>query len=118
MGFRETFCHLTETRGVMAEISRQTGISKAILSHYKDGVTPSFDNAILIADFFGVSLDWLAGRSPDPVLHSGDDPAARVILKSYEVMGPAGRQALTTVAKSMALDPSNRGGRDAARPAG
>ena len=71
MGFRETFCHLAETRGVMAEISRQTGISKAILCRYKDGVAPSFDNAILIADFFGVSLDWLAGRSADPVLHAG-----------------------------------------------
>ena len=116
MGFRETFCHLTETRGVMAEISRRTGISKAILCRYKDGVTPSFDNAILIADFFGVSLDWLAGRSSDPVLHSGDDPAARVILASYEVMCPSGRQALTTVAKSMALDPANRRGRDAAKP--
>lgn len=88
MGFRETFCHLAETRGVMAEISRQTGISKAILCRYKDGVAPSFDNAIRIADFFGVSLDWLAGRSADPVLHAGDDRAARVILASYEVMGP------------------------------
>lgn len=115
MGFRETFCHLTEPRGAMAEISRQTGISKAILSRYKDGVTPSFDNAILIADFFGVSLDWLAGRSNDPVLHAGDDPAARVILASYEVMGLAGRQTLTTVAKSMALDPSNRAAKPAAR---
>lgn len=118
MGFRKTFCHLTETRGVMAEISRQTGISKATLCQYKDGVTPSFDNAILIADFFGVSLDWLAGRSADPVLHAGDDRAARVILRSYEVMGPAGRQALTTVDRSMALDPANRGGGKAERPAG
>ena len=115
MGFRETFCHLAETRGVMAEISRQTGISKAILCRYKDGVAPSFDNAIRIADFFGVSLDWLAGRSADPVLHAGDDPAARVILRSYEVMGPAGRRTLATVAKSMALDPSNRDAKPAAR---
>ena len=115
MGFRETFCHLAETRGVMAEISRQTGISKATLCQYKDGVTPSFDNAILIADFFGVSLDWLAGRSADPVLHAGDDRAARVILASYEVMGPAGRRTLATVAKSMALDPANRDAKPAAR---
>lgn len=115
MGFRETFCHLAETRGVMAEISRQTGISKAILCRYKDGVAPSFDNAILIADFFGVSLDWLAGRSADPVLHAGDDCAARVVLASYEVMGPAGRRTLATVAKSMALDPANRDAKPAAR---
>lgn len=75
----------------------------------------SFDNAIRIADFFGVSLDWLAGRSADPVLHAGDDRAARVILRSYEVMGPAGRRTLATVAKSMALDPSNWDAKPAAR---
>ena len=63
----------------------------------------------------GVSLDWLAGRSADPVLHAGDDPSARAILASYEVMWPAGRRTLATVAKSMALDPSNRDAKPAAR---
>ena len=33
-------------------------------------------------------------------------------------MGPAGRRTLATVARSMALDPANRGGADAERPAG
>lgn len=115
MGFRETFWPFGRDPGRDGRDQPQTGISKAILCRYKDGVAPSFDNAIRIADFFGVSLGLARGRSADPVLHAGDDRAARVILASYEVMGPAGRRTLATVAKSMALDPANRDAKPAAR---
>lgn len=108
MGFRETFCRMTEARGTISEISRATGIDTGLLCRYKSDVVPSLDNAVLIADFFNVSLDYLAGRTPDPVMHDPGDRTAMIVTRSYDMMGPAGRQTLATVAKSMAMDPANR----------
>ena len=51
------------------KISRRTlsglcGLSSGAVRRYESGeVAPSFDSAVAIADFFGVSMDYLAGRS-------------------------------------------------------
>ena len=45
-----------------AEISRKTGISESILSRWKTGKSnPKMDKLKIIADFFHVSVEWLAG---------------------------------------------------------
>ena len=45
-----------------AEVSRRTGISKSTLSKWKNGVsTPKMDKLKIIADYFHVSVEWLAG---------------------------------------------------------
>jgi len=49
-------------------MSTTLGISRAALSHYEKGRRePDYDTLITIADFFKVSLDYLMGRTDDPL---------------------------------------------------
>ena len=59
---------LLKERGVtVAEVSRQTGIRQSTLSNWKKRDNQlSGKNAILVADFFDVSVDYLMGRTDDP----------------------------------------------------
>jgi transcriptional regulator with XRE-family HTH domain len=51
------------TRGQLAE---QTGIPKNTYGNWETGKNePSIVMAQSVADFFGVSLDWLCGRTDD-----------------------------------------------------
>jgi transcriptional regulator with XRE-family HTH domain len=60
----EIYQKLLDERGIKnAEVSRATGISNMTLSDWKRGIsTPKTDKLQKIADFFGVSLDYLTGR--------------------------------------------------------
>lgn len=65
MEFAEVFSSLVKERGMMAKVEKATGISSSLQSKYRSGQTdPTLSNAVLIADFFGVTLDELAGRTP------------------------------------------------------
>lgn len=53
---------LKETGMTAYQVSQATGISKATLSNWKNGgYTPKMDKIKIIADFFEVSAEWLAG---------------------------------------------------------
>lgn len=43
-------------------LGTQVGLSKAVISKYENGMSyPTFDILILIADYFGVTTDYLLG---------------------------------------------------------
>ncbi len=45
-----------------AELGARIGLSKAVISKYENSIGyPSFDILILIADYFGVTTDFLLG---------------------------------------------------------
>lgn len=45
-------------------IAKELGIQPPTLTAYKNGDrTPIYDNLLRISEYFGVSMDWLAGRS-------------------------------------------------------
>lgn len=56
----EKYQKLRNDKGVSdSEVSRNTGIDKATLSHWKKGdYTPKVESIIKIADYFDVSLDY------------------------------------------------------------
>ncbi len=60
-----------EERGISAKkLSDNTGISTGNISDWKSGrCLPSINALITIADYFDVSLDYLVGRTDDPILH-------------------------------------------------
>ena len=60
----EIYQKLLDERGIKnADISRVTGISNMTLSDWKRGIsTPKTDKLQKIADYFGVTLDYLTGR--------------------------------------------------------
>lgn len=63
----EIFEHLLQKYGITAyKVSKETGITQSTLSDWKRGKsTPKTGNLQKIADFFGVSLDYLTtGKEP------------------------------------------------------
>lgn len=68
MSFSERLSLLMENRNVSAyKLSKDTGITQALLGKYKRGANiPSIDKASIIADYFGVTTDYLLGRTDNP----------------------------------------------------
>ena len=64
----EIFERLLQSRNVTAyQVSKATGISQSTLSDWKKGRSvPKMDKMQKIADFFGVTLDYLLGTEKDP----------------------------------------------------
>lgn len=58
---------LRKERGIsQKQAAAELGISQALLSHYEKGIREcGLDFLIRCADFYGVSCDYLLGRSPD-----------------------------------------------------
>lgn len=64
----EIYCKLRDTRGVKdADVVRETGITKSTFSDWKNGRSkPKNDKLQKIADYFGVTLDYLTTGEEDP----------------------------------------------------
>lgn len=72
MGY-EIFDLLRKERGVsIAEVARATNIEKGMFTHWKKGdYSPKSDKRKRIADYFGVTLEYLdTGETSDPVLRA------------------------------------------------
>lgn len=53
-----------ERKLTQAELQKQTGIEQALLSKYENGQrVPTTQALIALADFYGVSIDYLLGRT-------------------------------------------------------
>ena len=51
-------------------VQMNTGIEQALLSKYENGSrVPPTETLVRLADFYGVSLDYLLCRTDDPQLH-------------------------------------------------
>lgn len=85
----EIFSKLLQKHGITAyKVSKETGVSQSTLSDWKRGIsTPKQDKLQKIADYFGVTLEYLmtGKESPvqtsEPVLNSRDE---RDIAKRLE----------------------------------
>lgn len=62
-GLYNTYATMRDERGFRdCDVSKQTGIGQATLSHWKSGdSTPKVDKLVLIAQMFGVTMDELLG---------------------------------------------------------
>lgn len=74
----EIFKSLLEERGVTAyQVSKATGISTGSLTDWKKGRSkPKMEKLQKIADYFGVSIDYLCGneeKDPSPKAEVSDD---------------------------------------------
>lgn len=86
------FQSLCAHKGVKpADVARETGIAKATFSEWKKGTyTPKHDKLQKIADFFGVSVDYLlTGQHPEQTSESGksyyfSDETAKTAQYIYE----------------------------------
>ena len=64
MKYSEALKYQREINGyTQTEIAKGTGISQQKISYYESGKhSPSIEECIRLADFYGVSLDVLVGR--------------------------------------------------------
>ena len=54
----------------MKRLGEHVGVIKQAVGNWETGErVPTLETTVAIADFFGVSLDFLTGRSDDPWLH-------------------------------------------------
>lgn len=69
--FSTRLVQLRAERGVTSQILAETiGVSRPAISRFEHGVDfPHVNTLVALADYFEVSLDYLAGRSDDPRRH-------------------------------------------------
>lgn len=68
------------------ELSIAVGLkSKGSISQFETGLTtPSADSLVALADFFGVSMDYLSGRTDNPQENNFAARRAEVLLKKEQ----------------------------------
>ena len=68
---------LRKERGLSQKsVAASLGVSQALLSHYEKGIREcGLDFVVRIADFYGVSCDYLLGRTPHPTGATAVAPA-------------------------------------------
>ena len=81
----ERFEMLCKERGVKpSDVSRSTGVSTATLTSWKKGIyTPKDDKLRLIAEYFGVTVDYLRTGS-DPEGYYENDEVAKLAQEIHD----------------------------------
>lgn len=68
MTFSDRLRELRATRGLtQKDVYTAIEVSPIVYQRYEYGRSPAFDKLVALADFFDVSLDYLVGRSDDPI---------------------------------------------------
>ena len=72
MYFSERLKNLRKTRMIpQKDIAEYLGISVSAYQYYEAGKNePSIARLIMLADLFNVSIDYLVGRTEDPLVNS------------------------------------------------
>lgn len=99
--FSQRFKHLREKKGwTQDEVAEKLGVSRPTIAGYESeekGRIPREETLHKIADLFGVSLDYLLGRTDDPTPVNekdnisrkiADEPIVQFLMRSKEEMSP------------------------------
>ena len=92
--FHETLAALRRARGAsQRQVAAELGISQALLSHYENGARePGLGFVCRVCDYYGVTADYLLGRSESPV--SLKPETARDFLNSLRTLAERGERVL------------------------
>ena len=84
--FQETLSTLRREKNIsQRQAAASLGISQALLSHYENGARePGLNFVCRACDYYGVTADYLLGRSEDP--HGGDLTTMRAFLHQVRTM--------------------------------
>lgn len=95
------FVELLQRNGVSTyQVSKATGIAQSVFLSWKNGISkPKADKLKKIADYFGVSTDYLLGRdekAPDPEEPDQEqDDVTMEFADRVSRLSDAGREALS-----------------------
>ena len=73
--FKAIFVNLLQAQNITAyKLSKETGIAEGSISRWRNsGELPSAENLVKIADYFGVSIDYLLGRTEERTVGGASD---------------------------------------------
>lgn len=58
----------------MEQLGKEIGSTKGTISNLENGnKKPSLDMLIKLANYFNISIDYLVGRTDEPLLHQKED---------------------------------------------
>ena len=87
MNVHENLKHLREQAGLtVAELAKRTGIAKTTLSRWENSDSlPNIENAAILAEFYGVSLDELkyGVKTEESSVSEPANPASSATVKKY-----------------------------------
>jgi len=92
-----------------AELAEKARIPVAMISHFETGVrgSASADNLVKLANALEVSVDYLLGRSDDPVPRDG--PVQATLLRALGTASLDEIQSVTRIAEALKNKPVDRG---------
>ena len=60
MSYAANLCKLMENKKVSSyKLARDIGVHTSTVSNWKEGKKPKVDHLVLVADYFGVTVDYL-----------------------------------------------------------
>lgn len=117
MGFSEKLYELRKKAGLsQKELAKRLDVAQASINYWEKGQrTPSIDMVSIIADYFGVSLNYLMGFEEDKITqmvaswgvdatmaHSKEEKS---ILENCKILNPIGQQKVANYAKDLTKIP-------------
>lgn len=99
----ERFYNECKKRGITPNsLAKELNISQPTMSGWKKGSPPNSERLEAIADYFGVTTDYLLGRSgADPELPEDE----RELLKCYRRASTEGKKIIQATARASVADP-------------
>lgn len=99
----EIYQALLKERGLnSSDVSKATGITTGALSHWKNGRnTPKIDTLQKIANFLGVSLNYLTTGKEDSAPKI--EPEYWTLIEKYKRLSPANKAAVLSVIDTFLL---------------
>ncbi len=93
------------------KLSKETGISDRLIGYWKSGdKLPGAENLIALANYFGISIDYLLGRTEEQLaiiqVNEGD-PQGKKLFDNYEKMNEKAQRSLVDYSDYMASKPEN-----------
>ena len=108
-GFGEMLAELRQDAGLtQKELADKLFVSKGTISNYENGIHyPDIERLISLAELFGVTTDYLLGRSHSPlpvdVLDEAvlEEKSAGKLVEEVRILSPERKRALATVLRDM-----------------
>ena len=83
---------LANLKGIkMTDIAKATGISVNTMKNWNKSA-PKVTGVQIVAEYFGVSVDYLIGRSDDPFSHNGSLGVSHSLIQGLESLANATQQ--------------------------
>ncbi|MGN0470485.1 MAG: helix-turn-helix domain-containing protein [Acutalibacteraceae bacterium] len=107
------------------KISKETGISDRLIGYWRKGdKLPGAENLITLANYFGISVDYLLGRTDEPSINTGDsisevsksssddcnsgaDEQEQHLLSNYKKLNEQAQHALVDYSDFVSSKPEN-----------